>query len=142
ELAALQPDNAGFKSSLGQARVLAGDTAAIATLNAEMLRNPANFSVAQLIDAGVGALNAEKPADAVSLVEAAVAKNPYYRDGLYVLAAAHLQAEQHAKAVEVTQRLIALDPSNPDNHQMLANAYQGVLATLTDNGAKRAYTDS
>lgn len=142
ELSTMQPDNAGYKSSLTQARVLAGDTAAIANQNAEMLRNPASYSVAQLIDAGVGALNAEKPADAVSLVEAAVAKNPYYRDGLYVLAAAHLQAEQHAKAAEVTQRLIALDPSNPDNHQMLVNAYQGMLATLTDNGAKRAYTDS
>lgn len=142
ELSTMQPDNAGFKTSLTQARVLAGDTAAIANQNAEMLRNPANFSVAQLIDAGVGALNAEKPADAVSLVEAAVAKNPYYRDGLYVLAAAHLQAEQHAKAAEVTQRLIALDPSNPDNHQMLVSAYQGLLGSLTDNGAKRAYTDS
>jgi tetratricopeptide (TPR) repeat protein len=142
ELVALQPNNAALQTGLAQALSLSGDTAAVASMYAKMLAEPAAYSSMQLLDAGIGALNADRSADAVKLLEAGLAKNPHYRDGLFALVIAYSQTQAYDKMAAAAHRLIAVDPSNPDNHAYLSQAYQGLLSVATDNGAKRAYTDS
>ena len=142
ELVALQPNNAALQTGLAQALSLSGDTAAVANMYSQMLANPATYSSMQLLDAGIGALNADRNADAVKLLEAGLEKNPHYRDGLFALTIGYSQTEAYDKMAAAAHRLIAVDPSNPDNVGLLAQAYQGMLSTATDNNAKRAYTDS
>jgi hypothetical protein len=52
------------------------------------------------------------------------------------------RSEKHAQVAAVTNRLIAIDPSNPDNYHLLANAYQGMIGETKDARVKKAYTDS
>jgi tetratricopeptide (TPR) repeat protein len=109
---------------------------------AEMVANPGQYSSMQLLDAGIGAANAERMQDAVALLEAGLAKNPHYRDGLFALTYAYSTTGAYAKMADAARRLIAVDPSNPDNYNLLAQAYQGLLGEATENDVKRAYTDS
>lgn len=142
ELGTLKPNDAAVQTGLAQALAMSGDTAAVSGIYAQMLANPAGYNASQLLDAGIGAANAERYADAVSLLEAGLAKNPYYRDGLFALAFAAEMQGNHQKMLDATKRLIAVDPSNPDNYSFLARGYQAVLATNPPREQQRAYLDS
>ena len=43
---------------------------------------------------------------------------------------------------DAARRLVAVDPCNPDNYNLLALAYQGILTTNPPREAQRAYLDS
>jgi tetratricopeptide (TPR) repeat protein len=73
ELVALQPENSALQTGLAQALALSGDTAAVAGMYSQMTGNPGAYSSMQLLDAGIGALNADRTADAVKLLEAGIA---------------------------------------------------------------------
>jgi tetratricopeptide (TPR) repeat protein len=138
----LQPDNANAQTGLAQALAMSGDTAAVAGIYAKMIAQPDQYSSFELLDTGVGALNNERNAEALQLIEASVKRNPYYRDGLFALSYAYDAAGDYPKMVDAVKRLLAVDPSNPDNYNLLSKAYQGMLSSLTDNKAKKPYTDS
>lgn len=142
ELMELQPDNATLQSGLAQALSMSGDTAAVAGIYAQMLANPSGYSSTQLLDAGIGAANAERYTDAIALLEAGLAQNPFYRDGLFALTFAYSTQDDYPKMAATAQRLIAVDPSNPDNYSLLAQAYQGILTTNPPRDVQRAYLDS
>src|SRR5690606_7024038 len=72
-----QPDDAQAKTGLARSLQLAGDTAAVAGIYAEMRANPDRYDVAQLVDAGVGAITDGHFEDAAALLEAAYRKSPY-----------------------------------------------------------------
>lgn len=142
ELMTLQPDNAALQSGLAQALSMSGDTAAVAGIYSQMLANPSGYTSAQLLDAGIGAANSERYTDAVALLEAGLAKNPYYRDGLFALAFGYSTQNDFPKMAATASRLVAVDPSNPDNYNMLAQAYQGILSSNPERDVQRAYLDS
>ncbi|HEU4631165.1 MAG TPA: tetratricopeptide repeat protein [Gemmatimonadaceae bacterium] len=142
DLLAMQPDNSNAQTGLAQSLAMAGDTTALSGIYATMLAQPDKYSSFELLDAGVGALNNERNAEALPLIEASVKRNPYYRDGLFALAYVYDATGDYPKMVDAVKRLLAVDPSNPDNYNLLSKAYQGIIASLTDNGAKKPYTDS
>lgn len=136
------PDNVNAKSALASALAATGDTQAIAGLYAEMLANPAKYQDWQLFEAGVGAARAKQPADAIKLFEAGLAQNPYFRDGLFNVATTYAQLKDGDRTIAAARRLIAVDPSNPNNYRLLARGHQLRLEGLTDAKAKKVVQDS
>ena len=109
----------------GQARLAAarGDTAAIRGSYADQLANPSAFSYSSLMNAAVTAARTDQNKDAIKLFEAARGMNPFHRDVLYNLARLYLLDSAYSKGIPVARQLIAVDPSNPDDYQLLAIAY-------------------
>lgn len=129
-------------ANLQRVYIAAGDSAQQGKIYAPMIAEPAKYTEGALLQAGVIASQFKRPDDAVLLFEAVVARNPYSRDGLNNLAASYLQAGKTEKAVPIIDRLVALDPSNPDNWMLYAFAYVGKLKNVKDAKLTKAYNDS
>jgi tetratricopeptide (TPR) repeat protein len=122
--------------------IAAGDSAQIGKIYAPMIADPANFSEGALLQAGVVASQIKRPDDAALLFAAVAARNPYQRDALSNLAASYIQAGETDKVRPVIDKLIALDPSNPDNWLLYAFNYVGMLKNTKDAKLKKEYNDS
>jgi tetratricopeptide (TPR) repeat protein len=133
-----QPAQAGLTAALQSA----GDTESLAAVWTDMAANPSNYKPEQLYDAGVQAYAAEKYDQAVKLMELGEQGNPYLRPGLFNLANAYWKNNQFDKMVPVAQKLVSIDPDNPDNYQLLAIAYQGLGKAATDPKVQKSYSDS
>ena len=129
-------------ANLQRVYIAAGDSAQLGKLYAPMIAEPAKFSEGALLQAGVVASNFKRPDDAALLFEGVVARNPYSRDALNNLAASYLQAGENEKAGPIIDKLVGLDPSNPDNWMLYAYSYVGKLKNVTDAKLKKAYNDS
>lgn len=120
----------------------AGDSVSVPGVYAPLLANPSKYGEQSLIHAGVVATHNGHHADAIKLFEAALAQNPYSRDALNNLAATYIQNNEATKAFPMIDKLIALDPSNPDNPLLYAFAYQGLYKGTKDKKLQKTYTDS
>jgi predicted Zn-dependent protease len=136
------PDDADAKGALARAVAATGDTAAVAAIYADMMTNPAKYTDQQLVEAGVGMANNNKSGDAIKLFSAALAQNPYNRDALFDLATTHFSAGNAVETRTYAHRLVALDPSNPDNYKLIAGSYQLQAGETKDAKAKKTATDS
>ena len=130
------------RAGIANMMMMAGDTSAVTTMYADQIANPRNYSDMQLVQAGVVAARAEKAADAAKLFEAALTVNAYNRDALYNLAASYWAMNEFDKMFPLLDRLLRLDPSNPDNLRLIAYGYQGKQKAVTDNAQRRVLTDS
>ncbi|MDB4874135.1 MAG: hypothetical protein JWM41_581 [Gemmatimonadetes bacterium] len=112
----------------GQARLatMSGDTTAIKGSYADQLANPSAFSYASLMNAAVTAARANQTKDAIKLFEAARVANPNHRDVLYNLSRLYLLDSAYAQGLPYARQLLAVDPSNPDNYQLVAIAYASI----------------
>jgi tetratricopeptide (TPR) repeat protein len=124
------PGDIRGQSTMARAQLLSGDAEAARRLFDEMVQNPDKYTDMNLFEAGVGAARAELNASAAALFEAGLKKNPYSRDGLFNLAAVHDAMGQHEKSVPVLERLIEVDPENPDNYQLWARYWQAKARAL------------
>lgn len=131
-----------MQASLAAVLAASGDSAAMASVYADQLANPGNYTDLALTQAGVIAAQASKHADAAKLFTAALEKNRYQRDALNNLAATYLQMKQYPPMLPIAQRLVEIDPSNPDNYLFMAIAYQGLMNDAKAPAQKKAYTDS
>ncbi len=129
-------------ANLQKTYIAAGDSAQLGKIYAPMIAEPAKFSEGALLQAGVIASQFKRPDDAALLFEGVVARNPYSRDGLNNLAASYLQAGETVKAIPIIDKLVALDPSNPDNWMLYAFGYVGKLKGTKDAKLTKAYNDS
>ena len=120
----------------------AGDSASVPTLYASMLTNPSKYGELTLVHAGVAATRNGRQPDAEKLFEAALQQNPYSRDAINNLAATYIQNQQFTKAFPLIDKLVAMDPSNPDNPLLYAFAYQGLYKGTKDKKLQKIYTDS
>ena len=120
----------------------AGDSASVPSVYAPILANPSKYGEQSLVHAGVVATHNGHHADAIKLFDAALAQNPYSRDALNNLAATYIQNNESLKAFPLIDKLITLDPSNPDNPLLYAFAYQGLYKGTKDKKLQRIYTDS
>jgi len=120
----------------------AGDSASIPAIYASMLSNPAKYGELTLVHAGVVATRNGRHADAIKLFDAALAQNPQSRDAINNLAATYIQNNEFPKAFPLIDRLVVLDPSNPDNPLLYAFAYQGMYKGTKDKKLQKIYTDS
>lgn len=113
------------QSGLARVALLQGDTASIKASYAAALANPSAMSFNQLLEAGTTAARAEQLKDAITLLEAAREKNPWSRDVLNNLTVMYIRTEKGGEALPLALRLTQIDPSNPDNFQLLTLAYAG-----------------
>jgi tetratricopeptide (TPR) repeat protein len=120
----------------------AGDSVSVPTVYAPMLANPSKYGELTLVHAGVVATRNGHQPDAIKLFDAALAQNPYSRDAINNLAATYIQNNEFPKAFPLIDRLVALDPSNPDNPLLYAFAYQGLYKGTKDKKLQKIYTDS
>lgn len=120
----------------GQARLatMSGDTAAIKNSYADQLANPGAFSYNSLMLAAVTAARAGQTKDAIKLFEAAKSVNPYHRDVLYNLSRLYLLDSAYTKGLPLARQLVEIDPSNPDNYQLMAIAYASIKHGYDDQG--------
>ena len=122
--------------------VAAGDSASVPTIYAPLLANPSKYGEIALVHAGVVATRNGHPVDATKLFNAALTQNPYSRDGMNNLAATYIQTNEYSKAFPLIDKLVAMDPSNPDNPLLYAFAYQGLYKGTKDKKLQKIYTDS
>ena len=120
----------------------AGDSATIPTIYAPILANPSKYGELTLVHAGVVATRNGRQADATKLFDAALAQNPYSRDVVNNLAATYIQNNEFSKAFPLIDKLVAMDPNNPDNPLLYAFAYQGMYKGTKDKKLQKIYTDS
>jgi tetratricopeptide (TPR) repeat protein len=120
----------------------AGDSASVPAVYAALLANPSKYGEISLVHAGVVATRNGHQTDALKLFDAALAQNPYSRDALNNLAATYIQNNEFSKAFPLIDRLVTLDPSNPDNQLLYAFAYQGLYKGTKDKKLQKVYTDS
>jgi len=136
------PGDAGAQSGLARVQLMAGDTASANKLYADMLSAPDRYSDMQLLEAGVNAARADRSKEAALLFEAGLKKNPYYRDGLFNLSVTYLQSGQLDKMPPVMERLIVVDPNNPENYRVFVNYYQEKVKAEKVPAAKNKLSDS
>ena len=112
-------------ASQGRTSVLRsmGDTAAIKAACQAQVSNPASAKFMELIQCGVTLAEINDNANSTKLFEAAAAQNPYHRDALYNLARQQMVTGDYQKAIATTDKLVAIDPSNPDNFKLYVFAY-------------------
>ena len=120
----------------------AGDSASVPTIYSAMLANPSKYGELSLVHAGVVATRNGHHADAIKLFDAALTQNPYSRDAVNNLAATYIQNNEYPKAFPLINKLVSLDPSNPDNPLLYAFAYQGMYKGTKDKKLQKIYTDS
>ena len=115
-----------------------GDTAAIKAACQPTLANPASAKFIELIQCGVTLAEVNDNVNSMKLFEAAAAQNPYHRDALYNMARQQMVNGDYDKAIATTDRLVAIDPSNPDNLKLYVFAYgslrKGFLAKADSVG--------
>ncbi len=128
--------------NLHELYIIAGDSAQLKTLYAPMMAAPSKYSEGALLQAGVVASQYKRPDDAAVLFDAVVKQNPYSRDALNNIAASLLQVDQIDKAMPFIDKLVLLDPNNPDNVMFYAFAYAGKLKKKSDAKTTRMYNDS
>jgi predicted Zn-dependent protease len=136
------PNDAGAQSGLARVQLLAGDSASANKIYSEMLASPDKYTDMQLLEAGVNAARADRAKDASQLFEAGLKKNPYYRDGLFNVAVTYLTTDQLDKMPPVLERLVSVDPNNPDNYRVWVNYYQDKVKAEKNPAAKKQLNDS
>lgn len=109
-----------------------GDTASLRQTYQEPLAAPAGFSYGDLMNAGVCMARAEMIPEATILFQAAYEKNPYHRDALSNLAIMLLRADQHERSLPLADRLVSVEPNNPENIQLLVLSYAGLAKRTRD----------
>ncbi len=136
------PNDAGAQSGLARVQLLAGDSASANKIYSEMLASPDKYTDMQLLEAGVNAARADRAKEASQLFEAGLKKNPYYRDGLFNVAVTYLSSNQLDKMPPVLERLVSVDPNNPDNYRVWVNYYQDKVKVEKNPAAKKQLSDS
>jgi tetratricopeptide (TPR) repeat protein len=131
-----------MQASYARMVTLSGDSAAVATVYADQLSNPTKYNDLALTQAGVIASQAGRHDDAAKLFASALEQNRFQRDALNNLAATYMQQKKFEPMLPLAQRLIAIDPANPDNYLFVAIAYQGLANATKVPAQKKAYTDS
>jgi Tfp pilus assembly protein PilF len=123
-------DNA--RTGMCRINIISGDTASLRSTYKDQLDAPAGFQYGELMNAGVCMARAEMVPEATVLFKAAYDKNPYHRDALANLSIMLLRDERHADALQYAERLVEVEPNNPENMQLLVMAYAGLAKGVRD----------
>ena len=135
-------DRTIVRSNLGIVMTMAGDTAEIPNLYADLLANPDKYGPNDYLAAGDMAARLNRSADAVRLYESVVKQSPHDRKALFNLAASYYAEKAYAKMVPVVHQLVAIDPSHAENWKLLGYAYAMMQPEEKDPAKKKMLTDS
>ena len=136
------PGDPVAQSGLARAQLAAGDSTSANKIYTDMVASPDKYTDMQLLEAGVNAARANRAQDAAALFEAGLKKNPYYRDGLFNLAVTYLSTNQVEKIPPVLERLVTVDPNNPENYRVWVNYYQDKVKAEKNPATKKLLSDS
>ncbi len=136
------PGEPNAQQALARVASVSGDTAAIAGIYGDMMNNPGKFTDIQLFEAASSMAMSKKFEDATKLYEAGLKTNPYYRDALFNLATVYFERKDYNRMLPVANRLVQVDPNNPDSWRQLAAAHQGLMRTTKDAKLKKAHQDT
>ena len=135
----------GGRQQLQTAYLLAGDTASAIKTWEPMIANPSAYEYTDLLNSAVNAARANKSVEAGKLFEATLMQNPYSRDALFNVAVTYLTMEQNDKLGPIVERLVAVDPGNPENYNLAARAYLALgkaAQTAKKSALATAYNDT
>lgn len=124
------PQAVTIQGALARALASSGDTTAAVGLFSKMLSEPETYTPLQLFEASVAAVRAERTEDAIRLMELGLERNPYYRDAIFNLATLYHRQKEFDKMMPLAERLLEVDPNNPDNFRIYAGALQGPAESL------------
>jgi tetratricopeptide (TPR) repeat protein len=129
--------------SLADAFSLAGDTAMVPSVYQALLTaSGGGYNDFHFTTGGVIAARGERWADASTLFEKALTINPYQRDALNNVIASYSNLKQPDKMRPMIDRLIQIDPSNPEVLQYYALMAQGKRDLVKLPAEKKAWGDS
>lgn len=128
--------------SLADAYTLAGDTALVSSIYQPLLAGGAGYGDFHFATAGVLAARGEKWGDAAQLFEKALTINPYQRDALNNLIASYSNLKEPDKMRPMIDRLVAIDPSNPEAVQYYALMAQTKRDLVKSVAEKKAWGDT
>jgi tetratricopeptide (TPR) repeat protein len=123
---------ANARAGLCRIAIVTGDTASLRTTYKEPLAAPGTFTYGDLMNAGVCMARAEMVSEATILFQAAYEKNPYHRDALSNLSIMLLRSDLYDRSIPLAQRLVAVEPNNPENLQLLVLSYAGIAKRARD----------
>jgi tetratricopeptide (TPR) repeat protein len=123
-----------------------GDTSAIHAACSEQVADPSKFPFLALVQCGVTLSEINDDANAQKVFDAATTMNPFHRDGLYNAALTQIRAAEKVtnqaetapgaqleaaatsleKVIPTIDRLVSVDPDNPDNLRLYVHAYNGI----------------
>jgi tetratricopeptide (TPR) repeat protein len=135
-------DRTIVRGNLAIVMTMAGDTAEIPKLYADLLANGEKYSAGDYLAAGDMAARLNRASDAARLYEHALAKSPNNRKALFNVAASYYAEKEYAKMIPAVHRLVAIDPSHTENWKLLGYAYAMLQPLEKDPARKRALTDS
>lgn len=142
DLAPNGPDAAAATQAYAHAVKDAGDSGALSSVYADMMTDPGKYTALQLFEAGVAQANGQKFADAATLYESGLRKNPWHRDALFNAANVYLALHQPDQMAGVVERLRAADPMNPDVLRLAGAVWQERGRLTTDAAARKMSQDS
>lgn len=126
-----------FISAALDIAMLLQDTLLLREIIGPMLEDPIPYQDLALLIGAETSRMLNRTEDAMSLYRAALEKNVNIRDANYFLAFLYIEAKQQAEAVPLVEKLLELDPANPDNLMMKTLALRPTAEAERDP-AKRA----
>ncbi len=123
ELVAAYPANMEAATALGGIYSQAGRKAEATAVFDGLFAHAAELSTSDLYDLGQRLLQARLPGPGTRAYALALQRNPYHRNALAELASAYLDARDTANALEIAQRLGAIDPRNKMALHIVAQAW-------------------
>ncbi len=136
------PGDANAAQALGRAVRLAGDTAAVTALFADMVNAPDKFTADQLFEAGSNAAASGHDTDAAKLFEDGLKKNPYHRLALLNFANVLFTLKDPDRMAPVVTRLVAVDPNFDRGYRLMAGLWQLRARASSDAAKKKSANDS
>jgi len=136
------PGDANASQALGRALRLSGDTAAVANMFTDMIKDPAKFTADQLFEAGSNAAAAGRSQDAIGLFEAGFVKNPNHRFALYNYSTTLFDLKDTQRMGPAITRLMTLDPNFERGWRLMAGYWQRLAQAESDAAKKKVYNDS
>lgn len=124
-------------SAASEVVALTQDTVRGREILAMMNADAAKFDDLTLLLAADMARMLQRNDDAMAMYAAALEKNPNVRDANYFLAFMYYEKKDAVKMLPLTEKVIALDPSNPDNYMMHGEALK-LNALAEKDAAKKA----
>lgn len=129
-------------SGLGMAATSLKDTAMFVSCYALVDGAPDTYSDMSALQAAICANRAGKTAQAVKLFQATLAKNPNSRDALYNGAALMYELRKAREMVPMVDKLVSIDPGNPDNVALYAYAYNVLNEDANKAAAEKALAEA
>lgn len=131
------PNGPAFISATLDIAMLMQDTTLLRMTLGPMLEDPMPYQDLALLIGAETSRMLNRNDDAMTLYRAALEKNPNIRDANYFLSFLLIESGQHAEALPLVEKLLELDPSNPDNLMMKTLAKRPIAEAERD-ATKRA----